>query len=62
VIERACEIEQIVAVNNSFDARTFAARLEQLDCVAACQIVILAAVAAASKPLRWPTSVATRSN
>jgi hypothetical protein len=31
VIERACEIEQIVAVNNSFDARTFAAGLEQLD-------------------------------
>jgi hypothetical protein len=37
VIERAGEIEQIVAVNNSFDARTFAAGLEQLDCVAACQ-------------------------
>ena len=37
VIERACQIEQIVAVNNTFDARTFAAGLEQFDCIAACQ-------------------------
>jgi hypothetical protein len=32
-----CDMEQIVAVNNSLDARTFAAGLEQLDRVSASQ-------------------------
>jgi hypothetical protein len=37
LVERTCDIEQIVAVNDSLDASTFAAGLEQLDRVAACQ-------------------------
>jgi hypothetical protein len=35
--ERPCDIEQIVAVTDSLDARTSAAGLEQLDRLAACQ-------------------------